>query len=273
MQNDLTKPPKSIFQRWWFWGIIIIIIAGVVGVFFLLTGPGHKEKASDKSEEEITIRKCIEEAIGQERARAIRERTVQATADEQRKIDDCNKNQGFSSDDKPVKPAQKITIILPFDINNPPANINPMGETVEHPDPPNPGGHPGIDFIFNEKTVPILAMADGEVKRAESDGREFIVCINSSGYAYCFGHLQSIDSAIKVGAQVKQGQKVGIGSNVHTDFGYARTRGDWVPERLCPLTYLTPAHRAILESIPIMDKMKAAGFTEVCNGQYKGKDE
>ncbi len=282
-EDQTTKP---FYKKWWVWVILIVLILGV-GVIFVLAEPKNKKdkkngQPSQGTQNDVSAKECVENALGKEKAKSIKDGLEVVTAEEQKIIENCNKGQSdsvYQANESVQKPTEKITIILPFDTRHLPKNINPMGETVEHPDPPNPGGHPGIDYIFNnekgEEIVPILAMADGEVKRAEDEGpgKGSIVCINSGSYAYCFGHLKTIDPSIKTGAPVKQGQKVGTGSNIHNDFGYARNSGDWVPERLCPLTFLSYSQRIILENIPISDKMIAAGFTEVCNGEYKEKNE
>lgn len=269
---------KSIFYRFWFWAIIIAVLAGAAILLFVLLAPNTtKNSQNSANQNEQDIKKCIEEAIGKERARAIKG-GAQPTEEEQKAIDKCNGNMSTNSkklsgeelsDDKPIKPSQRITITLPFDINDPPKRINPLGETVEHWE-----GHPGIDYLYDDKIASFYAMADGEVKRVEDQGEKgFMVCVYSSGYGYCFGHLKSVDPKVKVGTLVKQGQKIGTGTNVHNDFGYVYAGGDWVPDRLCPLTYYSPEQRAILESIPISEKMKAAGFDSVCSGSFKDRHE
>ncbi len=43
-------------------------------------------------------------------------------------------------------PHQKITIRVPYEFSGVPDSMIPMGETINHPKPQVPNGHPGIDF-------------------------------------------------------------------------------------------------------------------------------
>ena len=57
----------------------------------------------------------------------------------------------------------RIIITLPFDPQNPPDGIMPMGETVHHE--AKYGGHPGIDFQWNDPDEPpkFYSSAGGEI--------------------------------------------------------------------------------------------------------------
>lgn len=62
---------------------------------------------------------------------------------------------------------EKVLLSLPFNKNDLPSMLIPMGETLEHPKPDNPKGHPGIDFLWNSESggrfSKIYASLDGEI--------------------------------------------------------------------------------------------------------------
>src|SRR3989344_3488743 len=59
---------------------------------------------------------------------------------------------------------EKIIISLPYAPSQPTSSIVPMGETIFHPKPQNPEGHPGIDFQWNlGKPIDIIACINGKI--------------------------------------------------------------------------------------------------------------
>ena len=68
-------------------------------------------------------------------------------------------------------PHERVTISLPFSKENEAQWLIPMGETIAHPKPQVPHGHPGIDFIWDHST-PIIAVASGTVANIRQDETE-----------------------------------------------------------------------------------------------------
>ncbi len=176
---------------------------------------------------------------------------------------------------------EKITIGLPFDKNDPPGQYIPMGETLEHPKPDNPKGHPGIDLLWHDETGQVLgtlvAIADGEItsiyKWEEGiDAGEWDISIRHGDWMSTIGHFKEYDQSLSEGSTVTKGQYLGKGSNAHFEFGYWR-HDPRHPDRVCPLTYFDEESRKIFEAIPMMDKYIEAGYTEFCDGDYKGLHE
>ena len=76
-------------------------------------------------------------------------------------------------------PHQKIQIILPFAAQyDSVTSLIPMGETIYHPKPQVPNGHPSIDFV-SQQSYPFIAAADGKVNKiimgGSSDGADVVV--------------------------------------------------------------------------------------------------
>jgi len=150
----------------------------------------------------------------------------------------------------------------------------PMGETIEHPDPPNPGGHPGIDFMWN-KSVDIIACADGtviEVKRKESnDIISFDVYVQTEIFIIGYTTLETVDERIKVGCPVVAGQKIGkTGYHGHSMIHWELEK-DLRGTRFCPMAYFDEASRQRIVDIwdkTVWPKMKGP-FPHICNGYFR----
>jgi len=173
---------------------------------------------------------------------------------------------------------QHITISLPFSAADAPRSMMPMGETIAHPDPPNPGGHPGIDFFWQDP-VPIIACADGtvEIIRRSENHPTWDVLVNSGGYRLGYTELGSYNESLKVGAQVKKDSFIGYpqygngGYMIHWELGYCLENDNY---RLNPMTYFDSASRERLEAIwasaPYEHKDQ---FPLICNGVYENRHE
>lgn len=148
-----------------------------------------------------------------------------------------------------------------------------MGETINHPDPPNPGGHPGIDFMWND-SVDIIACIDGTVDQVEKTGshNKWDVFINTGDFYVGYTTLEKVDENIEVGVQVKAGQKIGESGNfethymIHWEFG--KVKGH---QRKCPMAYFDEISRQRIVQVwantnwPEVKKQ----FPNICNGYYR----
>gem|GEM_PF-978892 len=166
-----------------------------------------------------------------------------------------------------------IVISLPFTKTNKPYEMMPMGETINNPDPPNIGGHPGIDFMWND-SVDIIACIDGIVDKVEKTGshNKWDVFVNTGDFYVGYTTLENVDENIKVGARVKFGQKIGESGNfgthymIHWEIG--KIKGH---ERICPMAYFDEASRQRIiknwakTKWPEMKKQ----FPNICNGYYR----
>ena len=181
---------------------------------------------------------------------------------------------------------------LPFSPEDLPDSMVPMGETIAHPDPPNPGGHPGIDFQWYNRTVKILASMDGIVYAIVDNGNNhsFDFSIKNGSWGVDCG-LSYVNPDIKVGQQIKRGDFIGYASGhptaelrakepnfrmIHWQFGYARLEPGTVERRLCPMNYFDNTSRQLLENfwatIPNDDTFKSQ-FPYICSGYYTGRDK
>ncbi len=145
-----------------------------------------------------------------------------------------------------------------------PSSINPMGETVEHPE-----GHPGIDFLTpdNAGTINVLASAAGEIYRMDvnTSGGGYNIFLKHGKYATGYQHVYP-KSGLTVGATLAQGDLIGTTGNLHWEFGLYESAG--VGTRYCPLSYMSSGDRSALQGYTITEHMVAAGFSTVCSGIY-----
>lgn len=188
------------------------------------------------------------------------------------------------SSDRPSRPDKKIpvpepsgsiAISLPFSETDTPFQMMPMGETIEHPDPPNPGGHPGIDFMW-QKSIDIIASVDGtisKIQEAPNHKNTWDVFIATDEFYVGYTTLAKVDDKIKVGTKVTAGQKVGESgffghSMIHWEFGIDTGEGRM---RICPMKYLTDASRQRIVDLWASVKwseMKSK-FPHICNYAYR----
>ena len=186
-----------------------------------------------------------------------------------------------------IVPHEKVTISLPFNAEDDGLIfINPMGETVQHPNSPN--GHPGLDFGWNHP-APLIAVVDGRVtkiKEHKSGGfgeteKIYDVEMVNGIYAIRYSEI-SPASHLKVGTFVNKGEVIGRGGeynqpgglgvyySTHWEFDYNAV---WY-DRLCPLTYFDASSLSRIEAI--WDKVGqtyGGRFPEICSGPYKNKDK
>jgi hypothetical protein len=108
--------------------------------------------------------------------------------------------------------------------------------------------HYGLDIGGAEGLVEVIAATDGEVVSSGKDAAEgyaetpvkprydVVYLRDARGWYYRYSHLHTIDPAIKVGAKVKMGQKVGLlgkeggsggWSHLHFDITAPQPSGKW----------------------------------------------
>lgn len=178
-------------------------------------------------------------------------------------------------------PHKHISIILPFEPQyDSVTGLIPMGETIYHPKPQAPRGHPGIDFGA-QVPYPFIASADGTIseikKGGSSDGSD--IYINSGAYLIVYKEMDSNNIFVKVGQKVKQGDKIAMPDPKVQD-GHTHYSTHWefasaspIRDRYCPLTYFTPESRARIEAIWANVKLTDTGgvktkFPYICSGDY-----
>lgn len=165
-----------------------------------------------------------------------------------------------------------IVISLPFFEADKPREMMPMGETINHPDPPNPGGHPGIDFMW-DNSVDIIACVNGTVLSMTKGGNhdKWDVFIKTGNFKIGYTTLEKVDDKIKVGSQVAAGQKIGEPGNfghymIHWELDSVKTG-----RRICPMAYFDDASRQRILDIwadTAWPEMKGP-FPHICNYVYR----
>ncbi len=173
---------------------------------------------------------------------------------------------------------QRISVALPYNSSQPTSSIVSMGQTMFHPKPQNPEGHPGIDFQWGlSKAIDIITSNDGEIIFAEKTPShdKFDVHIKSGNYTIVYAELENIDSSIIQGSTVVLGQRIGEPGkfdNNHYNMHWELRLGT---ERICPLNYFDPASRARIETDwanTNWPELKR-NAPDICSGDYKESDE
>lgn len=188
-------------------------------------------------------------------------------------------------------PHQRIVLGLPYRLSDPPTYMIPMGETIYHPKPKVPHGHPGIDFQWASGTShDLIAAAAGTVtwmKQGASEPGKWDMDLSHGAYNIVYKELDDT-AGLKVGSTVKRGDLVAhaghycMGTdpngqphcwfNVHWELASRSPLRD----RFCPETYFDAASRqsidAVWSSVPATDKVKSQ-FPDLCSGDYAGKAE
>ena len=186
-----------------------------------------------------------------------------------------------------LEKAQKIIITLPFDPENPPDGLQPMGETINHE--AKHGGHPGIDYQWGDvdPSPKIYSVAKGVIVEIINTDLGWTITIGHSGfdkeYFVRYAHLGSYDTSLKVGTEVDTRIFIGYAMHpnvpdpnmhmIHWEFGKMDEWGRY-DDRLCPMTYFDEESRSLIEEI--WDSA-AYGFKDqfpkICSGFYEGKNE
>ena len=200
-------------------------------------------------------------------------------------------NSPATSSDSPTTPVAENTatptLYLPYSISsNTPDAMTPMGETLYHPKPQNPQGHPGIDYQWsNPSVVPtISASMDGEVYKLEEDDYwvgTYKVYTKNGSYAVGYTELGSVAEGLKVGDSVKVGDIIGTPQHpsnitdqpnfrmIHWEFGSYNAQ--WgIGERICPLAYFVSSAKSTIESLWANTNAPGlkANAPDICSGDY-----
>jgi len=183
-------------------------------------------------------------------------------------------------------PHQKIIISVPFEKTDLPINLIPMGETINHPKPQVPNGHPGIDFQWHHNSN-ILSSSDGQVssiKLGSSNPGKWDVEVRSGLYLLRYKELEDYNSDLKIGSKVKKDDLIGHpGAYNFPDHPGTEYQIHWelasislVLDRWCPMIYFDEESRKIMEKIwenvSADDKIKKQ-FPYICSGDYYKKEE
>jgi hypothetical protein len=186
-----------------------------------------------------------------------------------------------------LEKSEKIIIILPFDPENPPDGLQPMGETINHE--VKYGGHPGIDYQWGDvdPSPKIYSVAKGVIVEIINTDLGWTITTGHSGfdkeYFVRYAHLGSYDTSLKVGTEVDTHTFIGYAMHpnvpdpnmhmIHWEFGKMDEWGRY-DDRLCPMTYFDEDSRILIEEIwensPYSHKVQ---FPKICSGFYDGKDE
>lgn len=176
----------------------------------------------------------------------------------------------------PWWPQERIVLSLPYEESDPPIYMEPMGETINHPKPQVPLGHPGIDFKWGH-AAKVIAAADGKVvsikQIVDHDIELNNVKIRSGKYAFSYDEIGELAEGIRTGTNLKRGDLVGYIHpkflQMHWDFGYALP----VLEPLCPMTYFNKEAANSLEATWASAGYKARDqFPDICSGDFAERD-
>ncbi len=174
---------------------------------------------------------------------------------------------------------ERIVLSVPFAAGDRPFGLIPMGETVYHPKPDNPEGHPGIDFLWDHRAT-IVASAPGAVAYLEAGywPGTWDVVVRTGKYLIGYTEMESYNPTLRVGTEVDAGSFIGYPGPshnrwmIHWEFGY--DVGFRYPDRLCPMTYFDEASRALMEQVWAGTEWEyKPQFPEICSGDFYGKDE
>lgn len=179
-------------------------------------------------------------------------------------------------------PHKRIVIAVPFSAENPPMSLIPMGETIEHPKPQTPKGHPGIDFAWAPGVAgKVTSSSDGKVSSIElgtSHKDLYDVTVSSGPYLLRYKELKDYNRELKKGTKVKTGDYIGIPGTLAGGFHWELASKSLARDRFCPMTYFDPGSKQLIEKIwdqtPV-DAMKGMKrqFPHICSGDYFDVEE
>ena len=186
-------------------------------------------------------------------------------------------------------PHKKITIRVPYEFVDVPDVMIPMGETINHPKPQVPNGHPGIDFGYDgSKLHNVVASADGTVtsiKKGASNPGKWDIEISNSFYLLRYKEMEDYNPLFQPGHKVKEGDFVGHygiyqekDGNVHEQIHWELASTSLLRDRFCPLTYFDAQSLKSINTLwakvpPEANQNMKAQFPYICSGDYYGKDE
>lgn len=183
-------------------------------------------------------------------------------------------------------PHEKIVISVPYRMSDVPDGMIPMGETLYHPKPNVPNGHPGIDFGWqNGQNHDVISSSNGKILSVSqniSGPGKWDVEIESGAYILRYKEMDDYNPELKKSAKINKGELVGhVGR--YCDSGHCWFNLHWelasrsvLRDRFCPVTYLDTESRLSIESlwksVPSNNKVKSQ-FPEICSGDYSNKTE
>ena len=179
------------------------------------------------------------------------------------------------------------TLYLPFSASTLPDSMTPMGETIYHPKPQNPQGHPGIDYQWSNpsQTISILASMDGEVTAIEENTyhiETYDLSTRNGRYRTTYTEMEAVNPSLKVGDQVKVGDLIGNPQHpstitdqpnfrmIHWEFGLHSESNPFWGDRLCPMTYFAASAKSTIETIwaNLSWPELKANAPDICSGDY-----
>ncbi len=204
---------------------------------------------------------------------------------------DSRRDQGGSSSDSDppdmcdATAAGRITMTFPFTEENSPESLGPMGETITHPKPQHPRGHPGIDFQWDgSASKQLIASASGVVVTIKNGfyPNTWDLYIVSGCYRIGYGVLGSVAPSLSEGSTVQKGDFIGSPahspgtgadmSGFHWEFGYNNVRSLY-PFRICPMTYFDDSSVQRIEAIWATSTFERKDlFPHICSGDFYGLD-
>ncbi len=181
--------------------------------------------------------------------------------------------------------AERITMTLPFREANRPDSLGPMGETITHPKPQHPRGHPGIDFQWDgSASKQLIASASGVVVTIRTGfyPSTWDLYIVSGCYRIGYGVLGSVAPGLNEGSTVQKGDFIGVPayapgtgadmSGFHWEFGY-NNASSLYPFRICPMTYFDDSSVQRIEAIWATSTFERKDlFPHICSGDFYGLD-
>jgi hypothetical protein len=186
-------------------------------------------------------------------------------------------------------PHEKITIRVPYEFSDVPDSMIPMGETINHPKPQVPNGHPGIDLQYNSsKLHSVVASADGTVisiKKGASNPGKWDVEVRNGFYILRYKEMEDYNPAFHYGYRVKEGDFVGhygisreSDGNTHEQIHWEFASVSLLRDRFCPLTYFDAESFKSINELwakvpPDANQNMKAQFPYICSGDYKDKTD
>lgn len=179
-------------------------------------------------------------------------------------------------------PHKRIVIHAPYDLNNPPATLLPMGEKIYHEN--TPLGHPGIDFQWSDPNARVLSSSDGtisSIKLVHEKWGTWQVDVTSWPYVIRYKEMETYNQDLKVGQKVKIGDFLGHPANPakHNEVGAYQIHWEFASlslmrDRFCPMTYFDAASRESVQAV--WDKTNweyKNQYPDVCSGGYANKTD
>jgi murein DD-endopeptidase MepM/ murein hydrolase activator NlpD len=278
MEQEINK---SIYKKWWFWLILGSVLVVFVVILIMPTISKKRDESADNNRylnnsSYQSAKECIEKALGKEKAKAIKEGKEQASTEEQKIIDDCNKN--FNS--KTSTEAEALTTFYPDTDQAPVLNFkwdgqidtsrvtrySPFGIWEDWKDYPEGVAYEPaqeMQFYLNTDKDAFSAVAPGivvnsEVDKSKNSGIGLVTVRYGKYYSVTYYHIIP-DKNIKVGAKVETGDRLGTmekrqhqewGEETWWEIGLQRYNPETKMIRTVnPYEYFNDADKKILDAI------------------------